>query len=208
MAFGIERKIDIVALLGFLMALVGGLYQIWDMYKGPVVKLLPIEQISLYKIQDGKAELFRIGARFSYINSGAMGYNEVITKERVEFKFNGRPYKMDWADFGEMDYENGKIIIKEKKDAQAIVVDAGNVKSHETQFASRAIRKPGENPYKNYLKWNDFLSGLSNTSQLKFMFFYETLNGDERECDCKISLSSNDVSWLTDKGYQVFSCSD
>lgn len=74
-------------------------------------------------------------------------------------------------------------------------------------FASRGVRKSGEDPYKNYIKWNDFISVLLSTSQLEFAFSYETLGGSIGYANYKVNLSQKDIEWMVKSNYQVYSCS-
>ena len=189
----IERKTEIIALAAFFLALGGIIYQVVSFLSGPEVKMFPPEQIFINSEDyPGSGSYVRFGARLAYVNVGQLGYNDVIRRESLVFSLGGKEYEQIWQTFESFDLKESKLIRHYISDAHPVPVNAGCAVSHETYFAPRSIRRPRGNQscdkWKNYLKWDDFVTELAKIKELTFTFRSEMYGGSKLTVACTIDI--------------------
>jgi hypothetical protein len=197
--FEIERKTDILAFAAFLLGLSSVVYQGIGRLTGPNIELLPVRQITLVArpIPDSDEKSVSYVATMAYVNTGQVGYNDAVTRERLEFKLNKKEkvYTADWHKF--VSFNETKDFIAEGKSVGAVVVNAGSAEAHETWFASRTDD--------NLVYLNDFslafeelLKDNNKVIKWQITFFSETIKDGEINDICNVMLSGRRLQALRD----------
>ena len=179
----IERNIDILALLGFLIAAVTAGYNIVGALRGHETILFPPEQILILAAPypDTVQEYVRINARMAYVNTGQPGYNSVVAIERVEFSIGSDGFEQVGLTYESFRIKDGKLVSASFSDAKPIAVNAGSTESHETFFGPQAVSckadKPDCNRNMNFLTWEKFIR-LIDIAKLIWFTFRASLHDD------------------------------
>ncbi|MBI1920123.1 MAG: hypothetical protein HYS23_03475 [Geobacter sp.] len=208
----IERKTDILALAAFTLALAGMLHQFSGYLHGPVVKLFLPEQVLIFadKIGAAQTEYVRFAAPMAYVNTGQPGYNAAIKSEAIRFTMAGRSYEQKWQEFGSSGSNNNNLTWKKNGDAHPFAIEAGSTESHETAFAPRTVLvRGGEDPAarsRNYLKWDEFITGLSGNKEFEITFVSEIYGKSPVNVKCKIYLTDAIVRTLKERKWVAPSC--
>ena len=135
----IERKTDILAFAAFIISLGGVIYQVTDFFRGAKVTLIPPEQLLIRTMKyDNENRYIVFSLPIAYVNSGGTGHNAVIKKELISVKLAGQDYSHSWQLFINTWSEGKKLVFdKQKKGANAFVLNAGSAVAHETEYAPR-----------------------------------------------------------------------
>jgi hypothetical protein len=208
----IERKTDIIALTGFVLALAATLHQFSGYLRGPVVKVFPPEQVVIYAQKFGAAntEYVRFTAAMTYVNSGQPGYNAAVKNEAIRYNLTGKWYEQKWQELGSSGSKDNVLLWEKSGDAHPFSIDAGSAESHETAFAPRNVRVgEREDPTtrsRNYLKWDDFTAGVSGLKEFEFTFVSDIYGQTPVRTKCTVYLTNTLISTLKTRKWISPSC--
>ena len=207
----IERKTEIIALAAFLLASSSVIYQIYNLFRGADIRVFPPNQIFINsEFYPNSGSYVRFGARLAYVNKAQMGYNDIINKEAIIFSLGGKTYEQVWQTFESFDLKESKLKRNYLSDAHPVSVSAGSSESHETYFAPRSVRclrnNENCNKWKNYLKWDDFISEIEKVKDLTFTFNSETYDGSNLEVECTIDVDEALIDRLNKSKWAAPSC--
>jgi hypothetical protein len=191
----ISRKIELLALAAFAIAMSTLFIQLKGCIEGPKVKLFPPDQVFLIKegpYSDGKTRV-RFGANMVYVNSAQKGYNGIVQHEYLRFYIGNKKYEHNGERFVEFEGSPGKIQINNPKNAKPFSVNAGDTTSHQTYFIAWPKRCTTKKPHpcdvlKNHVYWEDFIQDLKERvkqgdSEYRIEFEAQVFN----EASCKTS---------------------
>jgi hypothetical protein len=165
----IERKTDILAFAAFIISLTSLSYQAYGFLKGPSVVEFPPEQILFFPSEGG--DYLHAAAQVTHVNRGSEGKNAVVKQEKMTFKLANTPYELKWQYFENFSNLGHKLVRPEHPEAASpIVIKAGEAVSKEIHFAPRTLpivsQSSAGDAYKNFLRWDDFVSQLANAKEL------------------------------------------
>jgi hypothetical protein len=129
----ISRKLDVIAIVALLLALITAGGQLYSFWSGAKPKLLPPDQVFIWKdtsYTDGMARA-RFGASLIYVNSAEKGYGAIIRRELFYVTIAGKHYEQGWDEF--VTFDGFKAT--KPNPAKPFSVDGGDSQSHETAFA-------------------------------------------------------------------------
>lgn len=170
-----------IAICALFITLPGYSYLAWGWWGGPKVKLFTPELIHFRCSElkpkvpkcTTKAETW-LGATMSYINQGQKGYDEIVTQERVDFKFGDKSYIYLGHFFVNVVPGNKGWI---KQGVSPFTVNGGGGgASHEVMFLAGPMVCEEDDCQENdsQLNWDRFLKEIHTTKQklleLKFSF--------------------------------------
>jgi hypothetical protein len=182
MEIKIERSIDVIAVLGFLLALITATVQLTAYLKGANLILLPTDQV-LIQCDHDSGDYVRFVARMSYFNKGSPGYSSVIQRETLRYRLKGKIHEQVWQMFATFDYGKSGLEIVDKESAHPDVVDGGSGLSHETYFA------PHPDVVGSFVKWDEFLGDLKKSSELELELVSQIYGDEPRVMRCKIKIT-------------------
>ena len=177
----VERRVDIVAILAFLLALFAAVNQLIAFLQGANVVLIPPEQILLRFVptddQNDDREFLTINARMAYVNLGSQGYNAVIQKEAVSFSVGPQRYIQYWhaeQNITDLNHD-GELEVSHVGEAQPRPIIAGNALSREITFVPYPEYCPGTtcDVDKNFIFKGSELDEILNQREVTFMFSYK-----------------------------------
>lgn len=180
----VDRKADLLAVIAFLISTGGLSYDIFLAYKDPDILHFPPDQIVFHREESNGVQYLHVGARSSYLNVHQGDRNVVLNAERLLFDLGGKSYELKWQSF--IDYSNKEIeLVKDNvRPATPVVIKAGEGVSHETHFAPRSFRVGAQRDaqrYKNFLRWEDFLSEFEKIKELDVRIVSEFYSLKNRE---------------------------
>lgn len=208
----VEPRTDIVALAAFLLALGSIVTQIVFFIEGPEVVLFPPNQVIMIKREypEGEDYLALIAAPMAYVNTGRIGHNGVIRRERVRFQLGGSPYEQVWHSFVSTDAEADEFKEERTGEAKPLPVNASSAESHETAFVPYPVRclpeQPDCDPNANFLPWREFLRGLAKVDRLRFHFEAEIYQEGTVTATCYIEADADLQVRLIDRGWAGARC--
>ncbi len=195
-----ERNIDILALLGFLIAAVTAGYNVVGALRGHETILFPPDQILILAASYPKSaqEYFRINARMAYVNTGQPGYNSVVAIERVKFSIGSEDFEQIGLTYESFRIEDGKLVSGSFSDAKPIAVNAGSTESHETYFGPQAVAcktdELGCNRDINFLAWENFLLLIDTAKEIRFTFLASL--HDDRDLIQMCTVTVDDATFI------------
>jgi hypothetical protein len=212
----IARKTEILALAAFVISLSGLSWQLFNYWRGPVVRLFPSDQIVLTSTNTlghryaGQENLVDLVATMSYVNDGDIGHNAIVRRELIRFKFAGREVEHRWYDFVSSDVVNGKLALNRQGEARPFAVNAGSATSHETLFTAWEIDCPADdkgcNAAANYVRWDDFLNAIKTSNTIEITTLAEVYSGGTLSASCVIRLRDWEVAFLEKEQWLAPTC--
>lgn len=153
----IEKKTDFLAFAAFLISVTGIIYQVIVFFRGADVNLIPPEQVVLrtYSYYDEEEKYLAFIVPLAYVNTGHLGYNAIIKKEKIKFIIKGNEYEHQWQYFIFTHPEKTNLLSENKEPAHPFALMAGGAKAHETFFVAYPQPCPEKlscDPNKNFLK--------------------------------------------------------
>ena len=212
----IERRVDVVAILAFLLALFAAGNQLVAYLQGANVVLIPPEQILLRFVptddQQDNREYLTINARMAYVNSGSQGYNAVLQKERVSFVVGQQKYVQYWhseQNITDLDHD-GKLEVSHVGEARPWPINAGNALSREITFVPFPKHCPDKscNVDENFTFRKPGLNEILKQNEVSFEFSYKLYGeADFVSVKCVVAIDDRVKSDLTNaRGWTAPPC--
>jgi hypothetical protein len=198
----LSRKIDLLALAALLISITTLSIQLSAWLKGPNLKLLPPDQVFIWKQASYSDNVPRalFGATLIYVNSGEKGYAAIIRREAIHVAIAGRDFEQGWdkfATFAAAKPADGKPAIP-------FSVDGGATDTHQTMFIPwpRHCPQPANGPcdvQENHIKWTDFIDELhrlakAGQKEFEFKFTTEMMDSKSISASCKIAIDEPTVA--------------
>jgi hypothetical protein len=188
----LDLKVNVLALVAFVLSLCTAGYQLYGFLKGPDIQSHPPYQITIHRQHIGDAEtgfdLVQFIVPLTYVNKGQEGYNGLVTEDRIEFEIAGKKYVHHWYEFVTCSIKKNKLDQALQGDAQPVLVAANNVVGHTTAFYARMIDTADKSSkWGNFLRWEDFCSTLKNEKAL-VLKIVSTIEGRKKPVECTHTL--------------------
>ena len=194
----IERRIDVLTLLAFLLALSTAGYQACIFFRGAQISLIPPEQVLLNFVKTDdpgdNRKFLNIVARMAYVNSAQQGYDAVLRKESVEFVLDGVKYIQRWHSeqkITDLD-NNGVLEIEHVDEARPRPINGGSALSREVVFAPFPEWCANDcDRDKNFLFKSDALPKILKQESITFIFSYELFGESKPEsAQCVVDIDN------------------
>ncbi len=210
----LEMKVNVLALVAFVLSLCTAGYQLYGFLKGPDVQSRVPYQITINRQHIGDAktgfELVQFIVPMTYVNRGQEGYNGLVTEERVEFDIAKKKYVHHWYEFVTCSIRENKLDPALKGDAQPVLVPANNVVAHTTAFYARTIDTTDKDArWGNFLRWEDFCSALRNEKVL-ILKVVATIEGRKKPVErthiLRVPVDADLLHDLATRGWAAATC--
>jgi hypothetical protein len=196
----LSRKVDLLALAAFLLSVATISIQLSAWLKGPNLKLLPPDQVFIWKQMAYSDKIPRalFGATLIYVNKGEKGYAAIIRRETVNVAMSGKAFEQGWDKF--TTFAAAKPT--DGKPAIPFSVDGGATETHQTMFVPwpRHCPQPADgcDVQENHIKWADFIDELhrlvkAGQKEFEFKFTTEMIDSKPITTSCKIAIDEPTV---------------
>jgi hypothetical protein len=208
----ISRRTDILAFAAFLISLSGILYQVGMFVRGPVVTLYPPQQVLIFADtpSQGIEEIVRFNARMTYVNTGEVGHNVVVKKERMTFKLGDEKLTQEWESFTIPMPHGPELTWNKRDDAHPVPVNAKSSESHQTSFTPypvRGIEKDDNRKFAYYLSWDEFIKKIERQEKLELAWVSEIYGPAKvHRATCWIELDHHTKEHLAQKKWAAIAC--
>jgi hypothetical protein len=208
----ISRRTDILALAAFLISLSGIIYQVGLFVRGPVVTLYPPQHVLIFAHtpSPGSEQIVRFNARMTYVNTGEVGHNVVVKKERLTFRLGEETLMQAWESFTIPVPRGSELTWDKQDDAHPLPVNAKSSESHQTSFTPYPVRglAPDDNrKFANYLSWDEFITKIARQEQLEFEWVAEIYGSSKvHRATCWIELDQHAKAHLAQKKWEAIAC--
>jgi hypothetical protein len=208
----LDWKINVTALVAFVISLSALTLQAMGYWRGSVVSLHRAEKVLINS--DGNA--VRFGSRMVYTNDGGSGYNALILRESVTLRIGKHEYRQWAEERGTFGVDAGVPVLKDAEDAAPFMVPAMQLVSHESYFAARE-RGTGADRWSDRLTREQLVQLLETETipgALKFTFEARSREisgfdaGEEETLSttCTITLDEGLIRRLANEGWSSRSC--
>jgi hypothetical protein len=208
----ISRRTDILALAAFLISLSGILYQVSMFVRGPVVTLYPPQHVLIFADTPapGSEEIVRFNARMTYVNTGEVGHNVVVKKERLAFTLGDEKLLQEWESFTIPVPRGPELTWNKQDDAHPVPVNAKSSESHQTSFTPYPVRGTGQDDNRRfayYLSWDEFIKKLARQEKLELEWVAEIYGSSKvHRATCRIELDQHTRAHLAQKKWEAMAC--
>lgn len=213
--FKFNREIGVVAVLGFILALIGAVIDLFRFWAGEDLSMYPPEQIDFFVVpvsETSDGSWLTAHAEVTFINDAPSPYNGVIVKEEITFELEQeedpgfRSVILTWQNFVNVDAYTGTIT--PVGNAQPVLVPAKGATSHEASFFAK--QKFCDNTscdvFQNFIDYQTFLSALESMDSLEITFIATTRNGIELSHACSIFIDELFISTIENNNYYPAPC--
>jgi hypothetical protein len=208
----ISRRTDILALAAFLISLSGLLYQVSMFVRGPVVTLYPPQQVLIFADtpSPGSEAIVRFNARMTYVNTGEVGHNVVVKKERLTFKLGDEKLLQEWESFTTAVPRGSELTWNKQDDAHPVPVNAKSSESHQTSFTPYPVRGIGQDDNRKfayYLSWDEFIQKLARQEKLELEWVAEIYGSSKvHRATCWLEFDQHTKAHLAQKKWEAMAC--
>jgi hypothetical protein len=208
----IERNVDVLALIGFIFASAGGVYQIFGALKGHEAELFPPRFVLVLAADypNTQRRYLRVNARMAYVNTGQPGYNAVVTQERVRIGIGKNTFEQVGFSYESFRVKEGSLASETFSDAEPFAIQAASSISHETYFgAATAVcdsDEPNCNRDQNFLPWDQFLILISENKSITFEFLADVHNERPLRQICVATVDDSTFDALLRRKFDTVLC--
>jgi hypothetical protein len=206
----VKRTTDILALVAFILSIIGLLAQTKDYLRGAHVVLFRPEQVTIgsskaLKIFFQNSDQFLLlTAIMSYVNDAPAGFNAAIGREYLRFYLGTKKYQYTAHQTvntsTELSVATGAstLTVLKKDDSGPFAINSGGAISHEVLFEPHAVRcTKGDKECSGSLsgiKWEDFKTAIKKDSKLRVTLLADVYGQDIQSVECSINFSDYDLA--------------
>ena len=200
----ITYETSLLTLITFLISIASLVWQIFNFFEGPQVRLIATDQITIgasdavgFPNRDGDKPLVHFIARMSYVNAASAGYNAITRTERMRIRIDGqREFESQWFRFVGSDADGpggAHLVVDKKSEAHPFPVMAGNAETHETLFQPWQKACPANDSSchwdDNYVDWDTFIDWLGKKREIEFEFLTDIYGQKTVSATCIVRMS-------------------
>lgn len=205
----VKRTTDVLALVAFILSIIGLLAQAKDYLRGAHVVFFPPEQVTFGSSKalkvyfQNKDQFLLLTAIMSYVNDGPAGFNAAIGREYLRFYVGGKKYQYAAHQTVNTTTELsafGLSILSalKKDDSGPFAINSGSAISHEVLFEPHqvrcTIRDKECSGALSAIKWEDFKSAIKKDPNVRVTLLADVFGQDTRTVDCLITISKYDLA--------------
>lgn len=202
----IAKKTDILAATAFVISVTGLGYQLYGFATTPRIVEFPPEQVLFF----ADSGFVHAGAQLGYFNTGKEGKTAVVKLQRLLFTLQGKTYELKWQSFESFSSAGDQLVRSNTRPAIPTVIKAGEGMANETHFAPRAISlvstADSMTAYKNFLKWDEFVSELAELKELDVRIISEFYGLKQKETKIFIRVTPTLITALKNDKWDAPSC--
>ena len=208
---------DILALVAFVLSIVGLLAQTRDYLRGSNVVLFRPEQVTFGSSKALKVyfqnddQFLLITAIMSYVNDAPAGFNAAVGREYVRFYLDGKKYQYSAHHAVNTSSESSVLTVVKKDNSGPFAVNSGSAVSHEVLFEPHPVKCVhddkdcvGSLPA---IKWSEFKLAVGKTPTVVVDLLADVYGKEILSVRCLITLNPNDLAAF-DKDNQEWSAPD
>jgi len=213
----IKRTTDILALVAFVLSIIGLLAQARDYLRGSNVVLFRPEQVTFGSSKALKIyfqnddQFLLVTGIMSYVNDAPAGFNAAVGREYLRFYLDGKKYQYSAHQTVNTSSESSVLSVVKKDDSGPFAVNSGSAVSHEVLFEPHPVKcsrddkgcvgsLPG-------IKWSEFKFAVKKSPSIVVDFLAEVYGKETLSVRCLITLNPNDLAAF-DKDNQEWSAPD
>ena len=213
--FGIQLVLEanIIALTALLLSISSLTINMIQIMRGADVKLSVGERVNLVRwshpVMPGSYYLL-VNARLDYVNSGAIGRDAIVSKERLIIKFGERlPYEYRWLHFELYlpdDTGGPKAITQDV--AHSIIIPGAGAESHQTTFVAFRDAKVWMKGAKSaYVPWDNFLEWVELGERFELNFVaHDRRDIQPYKAACTVLITNAVLSTLKNNNWATALC--
>ncbi len=218
-----DRKVSLLALTSFVLSLIAITHQFIGYMRGAIIDPYPPSLLTLTRFNFGttnKPQYFlNIEGPITYTNRGELGYNDVVSSERISFLGpSDRKIEMEAYNFFESfdappEDPDGPLKYVGLKAAGPKVVPARDATTRGVRFVSYTIdcrvrKSQGCVADSNFVSFDKtFFDFLASTPEIEFTFSANLLvTHKQLVSSCYIRTEENDLVALQRRGWATFVC--
>lgn len=203
----VKRTTDVIALVAFMLSVIGLSAQVRDYLRGANPEMIAPEQVTFGSTKVLKVffnEPFLITtAIMGYVNDAPVGFNAAISREYMRFEIDGKRYQYAAHQAVQTRSETSKLAVTPKEDSGPFALNAGSAVSREVLFEPHRVKcephgqdcvglLPG-------LKWQDFIAAVRNNRVISVTLLADVYGGKTLSVQCRIVLNDNDLNALSNQ---------
>jgi len=202
----IKRTTDVLALVAFILSIIGLLAQIKDYLRGSNVLLLAPEQVvfgsakALKTYFQNNDQFLITTAMMSHVNDAPAGFNAAIGREYIRINIDGKKYQYLAHQTVSTSAETSVLSVTKKEDSGPFAVNAGSAVSHEVLFEPHRVRCAHSDSdcvgSLDSIKWSDFRAAITKTPVLKIVLLADVYGRGTLSVQCTVTLNENDIRAL------------
>jgi hypothetical protein len=208
----IDRRINVFAITGFLLSIIALTSQLSGCLKGVDVSVSPPDQVFIFfdTYPDGQ-KYFRLAAQMNYVNRGAPEYVAIVSREFIDFKYAGKPYRQYWQTFDSVELKGSDMKFDQISSAQPVTIAGGASTSHSTVFGPALVYcADGDkncNRKENFISSEAFLGKLTADTKLALTFNVEILGRSQPlTASCSLDVPANATGDMMSNNWYLGPC--
>jgi hypothetical protein len=200
--FSIKRTTDFLALVAFILSIIGLLAQLRDYWRGAEPVLFAPEQLTLgsskaLKVADFQEQFLVATAILSYVNQAPVGFNAAVSREYIRLQIGDKKYQYMGHDIVKTGSVSGKLDITKKDDAGPFALGAGSAVSHEILFEPHPVKCRGDDQdcvgSLQALKWREFKAIVNKNPSITVTLLADIFRKGTVSVRCIITLDRHDL---------------
>jgi hypothetical protein len=213
----IKRTTDILALVAFILSIIGLLAQIRDNLRGAHTVLFAPEQVTFGSTKALKVffqnndQLLITTAIMSYVNDGTAGFNAAVGREYMRFEIDGKKYQYLAHQTVNTSSETSTLSVVKKDDSGPFAINAGSAVSHEVLFEPHIVKcTAGDSDCTGSLPsigWTEFKAAVNKNPTISVTLLADVYGKETLSVQCTITFNSNDLKAF-DRDDQEWSAPD
>jgi hypothetical protein len=213
----IKRTTDILALVAFILSIVGLLAQARDYLRGSNVVLFRSEQVTFGSSKALKVyfqnndQFLLVTAIMSYVNDAPAGFNAAVGREYVRLYLDGKKYQYSAHQTVSTSSESSVLNVVKKDDSGPFAVNSGSAVSHEVLFEPHPVKCvrddedcAGSLPA---IRWDEFKLAVKKSPTIVVDLLADVYGKATLSVRCLITLNPNDLAAF-DNNNQEWSAPD
>jgi hypothetical protein len=206
----VKRTTDILALVAFILSIIGLLAQAKDYLRGAHVVFLRPEQVTFGSSKAMKVyfqnneQFLLLTAIMSYVNDAPAGFNSAIGREYLRLYVGDKKYQyaahQTVNTSTELSAASGSSILTvlKKDDSGPFAINSGGAISHEVLFEPHAVRctkddKECSGSLSN-IKWDEFKSAVKKDPNIRVTLLADVYGQGILTIECLIKISNYDLA--------------
>jgi hypothetical protein len=193
----VKRTTDFLALVAFILSIVGLTAQARDYLRGARLALFAPDQILFLpstKVPGVALQYNQPGmlatAIVSYVNDAPIGYNAVVARENMELEIAGQKYQYRAYEAIHSKLQGDNLDVDEQENVGPFAVNAGSAVSQEKLFL----------PYvaTSWVAWSDFINKIGSSPIVAVTLTADVYGKDTLSVQCAVQFGPSEFREVND----------
>jgi hypothetical protein len=208
----VKRTTDILALVAFILSVIGLVAQVRDNLRGSNPTLFIPEQVTFGSAKalnvffQNNEQFLITTAMMNYVNDAPAGFNAAIGREYIRFQIDGKKYQYAAHQTVDTSSESSTLKVKKKEDSGPFALNAGSAVTHEVLFEPHPVKCAvddhdcaGSLPK---IKWIDFIAAAKANPVILVTLVAEVYGKGMLSVQCTVTLNDNDLNAFNSEDQQ------